>query len=103
MSDLYRLISPDKRGWKDDEYINQLRNSGVLIPVTIDLYDRNPGCVSSGHGHHHTIADDIDAGACFTAIGDTGELSAQWSPGSLLIVEDDGSIRKWERADWDDE
>ena len=35
MSDLYRLRAT--RGWKDDEYIDQLRNSGVLIPVTIDL------------------------------------------------------------------
>ena len=32
MSDLYRLRAT--RGWKDDEYIDQLRNSGVLIPVT---------------------------------------------------------------------
>ncbi len=34
MSDLYRLIDPERRGWKDDDYIDQLRNSGVLIPVT---------------------------------------------------------------------
>ena len=34
MSDLYRLIDPERRGWKDDEYIEQLRNSGVLIPVS---------------------------------------------------------------------
>ena len=33
MSDLYRLVDSNKRGWKDDEYIDQLRNSGVLIPV----------------------------------------------------------------------
>ena len=36
MSDLYRLIEPERRGWKDDEWIDQLRNSGVLIPVAIN-------------------------------------------------------------------
>ena len=34
MTDLYRLR--ESRGWKDDEYIDQLRNGGVLVEVTID-------------------------------------------------------------------
>ncbi len=33
MTNLYRLR--ESRGWKDDDYIDQLRNSGVLIPVTM--------------------------------------------------------------------
>ncbi len=38
------------------------------------------------------------------AIGDTSERTvAGWQPGTHLIVADDLSIRKLERADWDDE
>ncbi len=33
------------------------------------LYERNPECITSGYGHHHTVSDHVDAGYCFTVIG----------------------------------
>ena len=30
------------------------------------LYERNPQCATAEYGHHHTVSDHVDAGACFT-------------------------------------
>ncbi len=44
--------------------------SGRLVDrETTDLYERNPECITSGYGHHHTVSDHVDAGSCFRLIG----------------------------------
>ena len=59
---LYRL--KETRGWKDDDYIDQLRNSGVLIPVTIDFkaaFDKLNDSLDVTDMWDHADPDDVAA------------------------------------------